>query len=152
MKLAEALILRADKQKRLEQLKERLLRNVKIQQGTQPAEKPEKLLAELETLTDELVSLIQKINKTNSSTKFDKTRTMTDVLAERDILAQKQAIYREMVKNASVTHDRFMRTEIKFVPTVKIGGMQKTADELGREHRELDTKIQELNWSTELIE
>jgi hypothetical protein len=83
MKLAEALILRADKQKRLEQLKERLLRNVKIQEGTKPAEKPEALLAELETLTKELGSLIQKINRTNSVTKFDKTRTIADVLAER---------------------------------------------------------------------
>jgi len=152
MKLAEALILRADKQKRLEQLKERLLRNVKIQEGTKPAEKPEALLAELDTLTKELGSLIQKINRTNSVTKFDKTRTIADVLAERDLLAQKQSIYREMIRTTAITHDRFMRTEIKFVTTVKVIDLQKTADELGRKHRELDTKIQELNWKIDLVE
>ena len=150
MKLAEALILRADKQKRLEQLKERILRNVKVQDGTQPAEKPEKLLAELETLTNELVDLIQKINKTNSATNFDKTRTVADVLAERDSFVQKQTIYREMVKTASVNRDRMTRTEIRFVATVKVAEMQKIADELARKHRELDTRIQELNWKTEL--
>jgi len=152
MKLAEALILRADKQKRLEQVKERLLRNVKVQQDTQPAEKPEKLLAELETLTKDLVLLIQQINKTNSNTMFDKSRTMSDALAERDILVQKQTIYREVVKTASVTHDRLSRSEIKFVATVKVAEMQKRADDLAKEHRDLDTKIQELNWKTELTE
>ncbi|MBI5351027.1 MAG: DIP1984 family protein [Chloroflexi bacterium] len=152
MKLAEALIMRADKQKRLEQLKERLLRNVKVQQDSQPAEKPEKLLAELETLTKDLMLLIQQINKTNSNTKFDKSRTMSDALAERDILVQKQSIYREVVKSASVTHDRLMRSEIKFVATVKVAEMQKRADDLAKQHRDLDTKIQELNWKTELTE
>jgi hypothetical protein len=152
MKLAEALILRADRQKRLEQLKERILRNVKVQEGTKPAEKPEALLAELETLTKELIALIQQINKTNSSTPFDKTRTVADALAERDLLAQKQAIFREMVKTASVSHDRFSRSEIRSVATIKVVDMQKHADDLARAHRDLDTKIQQLNWGTDLVE
>jgi hypothetical protein len=46
MKLAEALILRADYQKRIEQLKAILIRNAKIQEGDAPAEKPEELLKE----------------------------------------------------------------------------------------------------------
>ena len=55
MKLAEALILRADCQKRFEQLKSRLLTNARIQEGDQPAEKPQDLLAEIERVADELV-------------------------------------------------------------------------------------------------
>jgi len=47
MKLAEALMLRADIQKRIDQLKQRLLRNVKVQEGDRPAENPEALLSEL---------------------------------------------------------------------------------------------------------
>ena len=58
MKLAEALILRADTQKRIAQLKERLLLNAKVQAGDQPAEKPESLLAELEEATCQLIALI----------------------------------------------------------------------------------------------
>jgi hypothetical protein len=33
MKLAEALVQRADKKKRIEQLKQRILRNAKVQEG-----------------------------------------------------------------------------------------------------------------------
>ncbi len=47
MKLAEVLILRADCQKRIAQLKSRLLVNAKVQEGDAPAETPQELIAEL---------------------------------------------------------------------------------------------------------
>jgi hypothetical protein len=37
MKLAEALILRADNKKRFEQLRQRLMNNAKVQEGDKPA-------------------------------------------------------------------------------------------------------------------
>ena len=40
MKLAEALIVRSDYQKRIEQLRNRLLQNAKIQEGETPNEDP----------------------------------------------------------------------------------------------------------------
>lgn len=70
MKLAEALIQRADCQKRIAQLKSRLLSNAKVQEGDAPAESPENLLAELERSSTELVDLIKRINKTNSTAVF----------------------------------------------------------------------------------
>ena len=48
MKLSEALSIRKDLQKRIEQLKSRLLNNVKVQEGDEPAEKPAELMAELD--------------------------------------------------------------------------------------------------------
>lgn len=51
MKLAEALILRADAQKRLSELKKRLLDNAKVQEGDQPAEKPADLIQQMEELS-----------------------------------------------------------------------------------------------------
>jgi 3-phosphoglycerate kinase len=50
MKLAEALILRSDYQKRVEQLKQRLLQNVRIQEGDEPNEEPKVLKEELAEL------------------------------------------------------------------------------------------------------
>lgn len=44
MKLAEVLILRADCQKRIDQLRQRLLRSAKVQEGEQPPENPQQLL------------------------------------------------------------------------------------------------------------
>ena len=48
MKIAEALALRADLQKRLEQLKQRLVKNARIQEGDAPEEDPVEMQAELE--------------------------------------------------------------------------------------------------------
>jgi hypothetical protein len=70
MKLAEALSLRAVCQKRFEQLKARLGRNAKVQEGDQPAEDPRELLAESERVAAELADLVKHINRTNSATLF----------------------------------------------------------------------------------
>ena len=48
MKIAEALALRADLQKHLEQLKQRLVKNARIQEGDRPEEDPVELQSELE--------------------------------------------------------------------------------------------------------
>ena len=83
MKLAEALILRADCQKRVEQLKQRLIRSAKVQEGDEPAENPQELIVELERVSDELVGLIKRINKTNSASQFREDATLSDALAAR---------------------------------------------------------------------
>ena len=90
MKLAEALVLRADCQKRMSQLKHRLERCVKVQEGEEAPENPEKLLRELNAVIGELTGLVKKINRTNSATSFDQSKTLSEVLAERDALAMER--------------------------------------------------------------
>lgn len=150
MKLAEALILRADCQKRFEQLKGRLLRNAKVQEGDQPAEDPRELLAELERVARELAELVKRINLTNSATAFGDGKTLTDALAERDALGLRHRLYAELAQAASITQDRYSRTEVKYVSTVEVAEVQRQADVLAREYRLLDARLQELNWQTEL--
>ena len=65
MKLAEALILRADCQKRIQQLETRLVNNAMVQDGETPAEDPSQLRLELEDVSEQLLLLIKRINKTN---------------------------------------------------------------------------------------
>ena len=151
MKLAEALILRADCQKRFAQLKSRLLTSAKIQEGDKPAEKPQDLIRELEGVAGELVDLIKRINKTNSATVVANSKTLSDVLAERDVLALRRAAYSDLALSAAIAHGRLTRSEIKYVSTINVAETQKRADELAKEYRELDARIQELNWQTELI-
>jgi hypothetical protein len=151
MKLAEALILRADCQKRFAQLKSRLLTNAKIQEGDKPAEKPQELIRELEGVASELVDLIKRINKTNSATVVANSKTLSDVLAERDVLALRRTAYSDLALSAAIAHGRLTRSEIKYVSTINVAETQKRADELAKEYRELDARIQELNWQTELI-
>jgi hypothetical protein len=153
MKLAEALILRADAQKRIEQIKQRLLNNAKVQEGDEPGESPNELISELETLASELTALIQNINRTNVTTHLDNGQTIADALAARDILKLKHGSYRDLAQAATITQGgRFTRSEIKFVSTVNISEIQQTADRLAREHRELDAIIQAINWNTDLVE
>ncbi len=152
MKLAEALILRADYQKRVERLKQRLVRNAKVQEGDSPAENPPELIEELERTTAELTRLIQRINKTNSVTTLEGETTISDALAVRDILGSKQAVYRDLAQAASITQDRYTKSEVKFRSTVNVAEIQRRADSLAQEHRVLDAKIQEGNWRTDLLE
>jgi hypothetical protein len=151
MKLAEALIRRADCQKRFEQVKTRLLTNVKVQEGDVPAEAPAELLAELGRVANELRDLIKRINKTNSATAFS-GGTLSDALAERDLLVLERRAYAEVAQTASITQGRFTRSEVKYVATVNVAELQKRADELAKQYRDLDARIQEVNWQTELVD
>ena len=149
MKLAEALNQRADLQKRIAQLKERLNNNVKVQEGDTPAEDPKELFKELDGAIIQLKDMIFRINRTNLETFVD-GRSLTDIIAQKDTLSLKISTLREVLENANVRSDRYSRNEIKFVRTVDIAQLQKRIDDLSKELRELDVKLQQANWSTEL--
>jgi hypothetical protein len=151
MKLAEALILRADLQKRLEQLKQRLAQCVKVQEGEAPPEEPGALLAEVERVAAELLGLIRRINRTNAATPFD-GGTLSDALAQRDVFKLRRAVYVDTATAAVVQQDRYSKSEVKFRSTVDVAALRKQGDDLARQYRELDTRIQEANWRVELAE
>ena len=151
MKLAEALVLRADHQRRLEELKQRLIRNAKVQEGDRPAEDPQELLKQFETLASELISLIQRINRTNTTSRLG-DGSLTDALAHRDVLRLRQGVYRDLAQAASVVQSRVSKSEVKFKSAVDVAEMQKRADVIAKDHRELDARIQEANWRIDLIE
>jgi hypothetical protein len=120
MKLAEALILRADQQRRIEQLKQRLLRSATVQEGDKPAEEPTELIAELNRAAGDLVQLIQRINRTNVATELEPGVTIADAIAMRDSWRLKDAIYRELAQTATVTQDRYTKSEVKFKSSVNV--------------------------------
>ncbi|WP_459829526.1 DIP1984 family protein [Campylobacter concisus] len=151
MKLAQALILRADTQKHLEQLKGRLLDNAKIQENERPSEDPKLLLKELDRLSDELFRLILAINLTNSSAKFEGV-SLTEMIAKKDTLSQKASVLRDFAKSASQKVDLYSNSEIKILSSVDVATLQKQIDELSKEIRELDMKLQEANWQVDLVE
>ena len=150
MKLAEALNQRADLQKRIAQLRERLSNNVKVQEGDQPAEKPEDLFAELERSLKELETLIVRINRTNQETIWE-GQTLTEMIAAKDMLSLHLSSLRAVLDAANVRSDRFSRNEIKFVRTIDVNELQKKVDDLSRDLRELDSRLQQANWMTDLL-
>lgn len=150
MKLAEALNQRADLQKRIAQLKERISNNVKVQEGDEPAEKPEDLFKELDGSLKELESLIVRINRTNQETVWE-GKTLTEMIAGKDVLSLQLSVLRSVLEAANVRSDRYSRNEIKFVRTIDVNPLQKQVDDLSRDLRELDSKLQQANWMTDLI-
>lgn len=150
MKLATALSERADLQRRIADLGNRLNSNARVQDGEEPAEDPQELLAELNKNFERLEELIARINHTNNETRYNDI-TITDLIARRDCLKQKIGIMRNFLDTASEKVSRYSKTEIKIFSTVSVPELQKKVDGLSKELRETDEKIQELNWTTELI-
>jgi hypothetical protein len=133
-------------------MRERLKASALVQEGESPPEDPTALLAEFESMAGELESLIARINRTNLATQLPSGGTLTDALARRDILALRQTLLRQVADAAGERQQRYGLAEIRILPTVDVGELRRRADELARERRELDTAIQETNWTTELEE
>ena len=151
MLLAEALAERAQAQERLNSLSDRLAATVRIQEGDEPDENTTDLLRDLEDVTKRIDELVIAINTTNTATAFDEEITLMEALALRDGLLRKRRIYQGLAERAGARQDRYSRSEIKFVATVPVPKLRERADDLARQYRELDTRIQQLNWNTELI-
>lgn len=149
MKLAEALQERADIQKRLSQLRGRLLNNAKVQEGEKPVENPAELLQEMDGMILRLEELILHINMTNART-ADNGKTLTSLLAKRECLQKKVGLMRDFLDRASELVERSAYTEIKVHSTVSVPEKRKELDALSKDLRNLDSRIQQLNWLTEL--
>ena len=150
MKLAEALQERADLNRRIQQLQQRLNSNAIVQEGERPAEDPAGLLAELDGCVGNLERLITRINLTNCQTQVG-GESLTAHLARRDALKLKLSVYRDLAYNASQLARRATRTEIKVLSSVSVKDVKNQADDLAKELRLLDNSIQAANWTTELI-
>ena len=150
MKLAEALNLRADLQKRIANLRERLIKNAKVQEGDIPSENPHTLINELNDNIIELENIIKLINKTNSSTYVD-NESISDIIAKRDALGLKISILRSFISESADKIERYSNKEIKILSTVNVAEKQKEIDNLSKEYRLIDTKLQGLNWTTDII-
>lgn len=151
MKLAEALQERADINRNIEQLKNRLNNNVLVQEGEKAAEEPERLKQELDSSIERLAYLISHINLTNCGTSID-GQTLTELIAKKDALSLKIRVYKEIVHTGSQTSYRARNTEIKIKSAIIVADWQAEIDRMAKELRLLDNKLQESNWNTDLIE
>ena len=152
MKLAEALSLRKDLEKRIAKLKDRLENVVRVQEGDKPAESPEELMTELDNSLLKLESLIFNINVTNMDVVTEDGKPMTLLLSKRDILSKRISILRNAFDRASNSCDRYGRNEIRTSPTINVKDLRRQLDEYSKQYRLLDMQIQTLNFTNELVE
>ena len=109
------------------------------------------LLQELEECLARLEWLMARINLTNSTVKVG-GKTLTELIARRDVLSLRAEAYRCLVGEASQNTRRATRTEIKILSAVEVPALQKTADEAARQLRLLDNTLQATNWTADLLE
>ena len=93
MKLAEALSIRKDLQKRIQQLGQRIQNNVKVQEGDAPSEEPSELMKELDACLTQLEDLIWRINATNMKTTNAQGVTTITQLPDRAGLNHKASAF-----------------------------------------------------------
>ena len=151
MKLAEALSIRADLQKRVAQLKERIKESAKVQEGDEPCDNVEELYKELDEALVQLEDLVYRINITNVQI-VQGGDSLTRLIAKRDVLSLRVKTLQEVVRHVSANDTRFGRNELKYVRTIDIKVLRKEADTYAKQYRELDLKIQSLNWTVDLVD
>ena len=150
MKLAEALQERADLRTKIDELRSRLTNNALVQEGDDPAEDPQELLSALDAAVARSEELTARVNKTNCLTRAG-DESITELIARKDALSLQLSVYRNLINEASQSARRARGTEIKIVSAVNVRDLQKKADHLAQELRQTDNRIQELNWTTELL-
>ena len=148
MKLAEGLLLRADLIKKIEHLQNRIMPVLIVSDDRVPQEDPDKLLAQLRKTIQDLEILIVRINKTNNVTIVEGEGLLMQALAKRDSLKLLSEKLRNIRRSAQIfnTGDSNLKT------TINIEKLQIEIDQTGRTFREIDSKVQEINWLTFLIE
>jgi hypothetical protein len=157
--LGEALPDRASKKKQLEQVAVRAAAVARYQEGEEPAENANELLAKGRTLIGELRELIRRINRTNSATELEPGFTLTDALALRDGYATQYKLLTAVAdagagggRGRGVVWARQLRSELQQVSAVEVADLRAEADQIAEARRNLDVRIQQTGWVTELLE
>lgn len=148
MKLAEGLLLRADLKKKIEHIENRLRPVLIVMEGKQPQEDPVKLLAQLRKAVQDFEDIVIRINKTNNKTMIAGEGPLMNALAKRDSLKLLSEKLRTIRQAAQIPHGNYNNMRA----TLDIQNLQIEMDQTGRAFREIDSKIQEVNWLTELEE
>ncbi|MFC6203572.1 DIP1984 family protein [Psychrobacter urativorans] len=152
MKLAEALLIRSDMQKKLAQLKGRIKANVRVQEGDTPSEDPNALMIDASQIITELSVLIERIHRTNAIAKTDKGQSMLTLLVERDTLELRHKLLLDAIEATQTEADRYSPREIKWHVMISVASLQKQADDIAMKLRKINIVIQANNWQIDLIE
>ena len=151
MKLADALSIRKDLQKRIQQLEQRIRNNVKVQEDEEPFEDPNELMKELHSCLIQLEEIIGRINFTNINTKNEDGLSITQLMAKKDTLTLRIGILRNIYNEASNILNRYSPTEIRQECVIDVKQLSKQIDDYSARLRKLDMEIQGLNFMTELV-
>jgi hypothetical protein len=154
-KLAEALIERKTLQEHLNRLCTRLEASAKVQEGESPDEQPGTLIDEAQRVLMDIKRLTLQINRTNFQAILADGLTIMEAIAERDRLHGERNMLEQLSRASRIEPVRgygVTRNEVKWRATMDVADLQKRIDALSQNYRLLDTRIQEANWLTDLVQ
>jgi len=150
MKLAEALLIRADQKKKILSLRERITQNALVQEGNQPREDISRLIRECFDVIAEEKALVLRIDIANAGGKLLDGQPLPQALAEREMLKQRHAVLKQAVDATHKEKDRYSPRELKWLPQIDVSSIQKQMEDLAVKIRDLNARIQQANWNIEL--
>jgi hypothetical protein len=150
MKLGELLIERGELQKRIAQMAARLTEFSIVQEGDVPPFDTVKMLAKLDRSHIKLEEIINKINSINSRTELESGLTLAEAVAKREVMKSRRNIYNGLLLATMLKDSRYSKKEIRFVSTLDSDHIFNVTDDLAKEIRILDSKIQLKNWEVEI--
>jgi hypothetical protein len=143
MKLAEALLLRAEIRAKLDSLRDRATRFARVPQGESPPEDPADLLRQLNATADELVALEGRIAVSKLAATLPNGENLAAAAGRRTALKLKHSAILSVLAAAGPMPG--------WISTVSVADWQLLADTLAKELRELTAAIRQSQWSAELV-
>lgn len=155
MKIAEALQERAALEEKIRHVTGRAHGSARFAEGEEPSEDAAELIAEVRQYITQRSRLVSRINHTNAQAEVTPGVTITGAIAERERLSAEIKLLRNIATEAVPGRDPYgrgrRRTELAEKTSLPVKELYAEADRLSAQHRELDVKIQQANWSTELL-
>ena len=130
----------------------------RYQEGDTPAEDARDLVGAVTEKIQRLQVLVARINRTNSSTEIAPGTTITDAIAQRDGLGAAREFLATAADAAAGGGDRMglmvrhTRSELRLVTDLDVRSLRAEIGRLAKERRELDARLQALNWTADLLD
>ena len=152
MLLAEALLRKAVLKKELEALEQRMSESARIPHDEEPVDDYLILLGIYNEKEYELREMSLKILSTNSKTVFTEGETISQAIIRRDSLKRVVSMYNKLLSAATGGgRGLFSSRDIKYKRIVNMDKVRSDMNIAAMQYRDLDVKLQQLNWNTELL-
>ncbi|MCL2045344.1 MAG: DIP1984 family protein [Oscillospiraceae bacterium] len=152
MLLAEALLKKAVLKKELDALEQRMSESARIPHDEEPVDDYTLLLIIYREKESELFDMNLRILATNNITEIREGETISQAIIKRDGLKRVVSMYSKLL-NAAIGSNRgyYGSRDVKYIRVIDMDKVRSDMDSAAQQYRELDVKLQQLNWNTELI-
>ena len=152
MFLAEALIRKAVLKKELDALEQRMCESARIPHDEEPVDDYLILLDSYHEKEGELLDISLRIQATNNSAAFKEGETISQAIVRRDSLKRTVSMNNKLLGAAtSGGRGLFSNRDVKYKRVVDMSMVRTSMDNAAKQYRDLDVKLQQLNWNTELL-